>query len=170
MNEAIIGGETANGSSGPASGLIAIGPSIEHDEVRARLPHRPPFLFVDRAEDYQPGISLIGIKNVAANEPYFAGHYPESPILPGVLIIEAMAQTSALLVSKTHDIDIGRTIILFMGVQDARFRAPVLPGAQLALHVKFVFQRNGIFKFEGKAMIGETLAAQAVFAAKRAEL
>ncbi len=144
---------------------VHIGP----DEVLKRLPHRYPFLLVDRAEDYREGESIIGIKCVAASEPHFPGHFPENPVMPGVLIIEALAQTGALLMSKTLNADISRTVIYFIGVDKARFRKPVRPGDVLQMPVSIVKQSRGIFKFEGEARVNGVKVADATFSATSAE-
>ncbi len=143
---------------------VSIGP----DEVLKRLPHRYPFLLVDRAEDYREGESIIGIKCVAASEPHFTGHFPENPVMPGVLIIEALAQTGALLMSKTLNADIAKTVIYFIGVDKARFRKPVRPGDVLEMPVSIVKQSRGIFKFEGEARVNGVRVADAAFSATSA--
>jgi len=144
------------------------GVSIGPDEVLKRLPHRYPFLMVDRAEDYRESESIVGIKCVAASEPHFTGHFPENPVMPGVLIIEAMAQTGALLMSKTLEADIARTVIYFIGVDKARFRRPVRPGDVLEMPVSIVKQSRGIFKFEGEARVNGVKVADAAFSATSA--
>lgn len=144
------------------------GVSIGPDEVLKRLPHRYPFLLVDRAEDYRESEFIIGIKCVAASEPHFTGHFPENPVMPGVLIIEAMAQTGALLMSKTLDADNSKTVIYFMGVEKARFRRPVRPGDVLEMPVSIVKQSRGIFKFEGEARVNGVKVADASFSATSA--
>ncbi len=147
-----------------------VGESIGPDEVRALIPHRYPFLLVDRAEAYHPNQSIVGIKNVTMNEPFFEGHFPLMPIMPGVLIVEAMAQTGAILMSKTLDVDISKHTIFFMSVDKARFRAPVRPGDVLELHVKVVGQRNDVFKFEGVGKVRGKRVANTEFAAMKAAL
>ncbi|MDP1631871.1 MAG: 3-hydroxyacyl-ACP dehydratase FabZ [Caulobacter sp.] len=145
------------------------GPAIEIGEILARLPHRYPFLLVDRAEDYQPSVSLVGIKCVTVNEPFFPGHFPGNPVMPGVLVIEALAQTGALLMSKAWDIDISKTTIFFMSVDGARFRLPVRPGDVLKLHVDVVKIRAPVVKFRGRALVNGKLAAECEFAAMKAD-
>ncbi len=144
------------------------GVSIGPDEVLKRLPHRYPFLLVDRAENYLEGDSIVGIKCVAASEPHFPGHFPDNPVMPGVLIIEAMAQTGALLMSKTLNADISKTVIYFIGVDKARFRKPVRPGDVLEMPVSIVKQSRGIFKFEGEARVNGVKVADASFSATSA--
>lgn len=143
---------------------IIIGP----DEILARLPHRFPFLLVDRAHSYVEGESIVGIKCVSAGEPYFQGHFPENPVMPGVLIIEALAQTGALLMSKTLSATVAETLILFIGVEHARFRKPVRPGDVLEMPVRVVANRRGIFRFEGEALVNGVKVAEADFSATSA--
>ncbi|PZO02109.1 MAG: 3-hydroxyacyl-[acyl-carrier-protein] dehydratase FabZ [Alphaproteobacteria bacterium] len=130
-----------------------------------RLPHRYPFLLVDRAEDFVAGVSITGIKNVSHNEPFFQGHFPIDPVMPGVLIVESMAQTGALLMSKTLDVAVEGKVILFMSIDGVRFRKPARPGDQLRLQVRVTRQRGDIFKFRGETFIDGKLAAEADFAA-----
>ena len=144
------------------------GSSIGPDEVLQRLPHRYPFLLVDRAKAYKAGQSIIGIKCIAASEPHFTGHFPENPVMPGVLIIEAMARTGALLMSKTLNADISKTVIYFIGVDKARFRKPVRPGDVLEMPVSIVKQSRGIFKFEGEARVDGVKVADTSFSATSA--
>jgi 3-hydroxyacyl-[acyl-carrier-protein] dehydratase len=134
-------------------------------EILRRIPHRYPFLLVDRAEDYRPHESIVGIKGVTINEPFFIGHFPGNPVMPGVLIIEAMAQSGAVLMSKSLDADVEGKTIMFISVDEARFRHPVRPGDQLRMHVEVLRHRGDLFKFKGRAMVGEKLVAQAEFAA-----
>ena len=138
-------------------------------EILKRLPHRYPFLLVDRAEDYRPHQSIVGIKCVTVNEPFFPGHFPGNPVMPGVLVIEALAQTGALLMSKTLDVDIERTTIFFMSVDGARFRHPVRPGDVLRMPVEVTRARSDVFKFRGRAMVGDKVAAECEFAAMKAD-
>jgi 3-hydroxyacyl-[acyl-carrier-protein] dehydratase len=139
--------------------------AIDVQEVMRRIPHRPPFLFVDRAEDYRPGQSLVGIKCVTMNEPFFQGHFPASPVMPGVLIVEALAQTGGLLMSKSWDVPPEGKIILFMSVDHCRFRNPVRPGDVLRMEVEVMRVRGDVVKFRGRGMVGDKLAAEAEFAA-----
>lgn len=144
---------------------IADDSKVDVKEVMARIPHRPPFLLIDRAENYKKGVSITGVKNVTMMEPYFQGHFPGNPVMPGVLIIEAMAQTGGLLMSKTWDEDPEGKIILFMSVDNCRFRAPVYPGDVLKLEVEVARSRHPVVKFNGRAMVDGRLCAQAEFAA-----
>jgi 3-hydroxyacyl-[acyl-carrier-protein] dehydratase len=139
-------------------------------EVLKRLPHRYPFLLVDRAVAYLPSASIRGVKCVTYNEPFFPGHFPNEPVMPGVLQIEAMAQTGALLMSKSLDVDVTKATILFMSVDNARFRRPVRPGDVLEMPVEVVFHRRNIFKFKGRAEVGGELVAECEFAAMKADI
>jgi 3-hydroxyacyl-[acyl-carrier-protein] dehydratase len=141
------------------------GSDIDIHEIMRRIPHRPPFLMIDRAENYVQSQSLVGVKCVTINEPFFVGHFPGAPVMPGVLIIEAMAQTGGLLMSKSWDADPTGKIILFMSVDNCRFRMPVRPGDLLRLDVKVLRSRANVVKFAGRALVGDKLAAEAEFAA-----
>lgn len=138
---------------------------ISIDEILQRMPHRPPFLLIDRAENYKPSQSITGIKCVTMNEPFFVGHFPDSPVMPGVLIVEALAQTGGLLMSKSWDVDAEGKIILFMSVDNCRFRHPVRPGDVLRMEVEVLRARGDVVKFKGRGMVGDKLAAEAEFAA-----
>jgi len=143
--------------------------TIDINEIMRRIPHRPPFLLVDRAENYVPSKSLTGIKCVTINEPFFVGHFPGAPVMPGVLIVEALAQTGALLMSKSWEVNPEGKIILFMSVDNCRFRTPVRPGDVLRLEVEVMRARTDVVKFSGKGMVGDKVAAQAEFAAMLVE-
>ncbi len=138
---------------------------IEMGEILRRIPHRYPFLLVDRAEDYKSHQSITGIKCVTVNEPYFVGHFPGNPVMPGVLIIEAIAQSGAVLMSKSLNADVSGKTIFFASVDNCRFRHPVRPGDVLRMPVEVLRARGDIFKFKGKAMVGEKLAAEVEFTA-----
>lgn len=150
---------SADGSASAAQSHIDI------TEVLHRIPHRYPFLLVDRAEDYRAHESIVGIKCVTINEPFFVGHFPGNPVMPGVLIVEAMAQTGAVLMSKSLDVDVTTKTIMFMTVDQARFRSPVRPGDVLRMYVEVTRARGEIFKFRGKSMVGDKVVAQCEFAA-----
>jgi 3-hydroxyacyl-[acyl-carrier-protein] dehydratase len=134
--------------------------------IMERIPHRFPMLMIDRVVDIVKGESCTGIKNVTSNEPFFQGHFPKHPIMPGVLIIEAMAQTSATLVvasldgvsSKTH-------VVYFMSLDGAHFRKPVVPGDQLQIKVQKERTRGNVWKFRGEAFVEGVLCADAIFTA-----
>jgi 3-hydroxyacyl-[acyl-carrier-protein] dehydratase len=138
---------------------------IDITEILARIPHRIPFLLIDRCEDFRPNQSIVGIKCVSVNEPFFQGHFPSYPVMPGVLIVEAMAQTSAVLMSKSLEIDPTGKAIFFMSVDNCRFRAPVRPGDVLRLNVEVTRARGDVFKFRGVATVDGKTAAEADFAA-----
>jgi 3-hydroxyacyl-[acyl-carrier-protein] dehydratase len=138
---------------------------IDITEILRRIPHRYPFLLVDRAEDYRASQSIVGIKCVTVNEPFFQGHFPNYPVMPGVLIVEALAQSGAVLMSKSLDVDVRGKTIFFVSVDNCRFRQPVRPGDVLRLCVEVLRARGDLFKFRGRAMVGETVAAEAEFAA-----
>lgn len=141
------------------------GTSVDYAEVMRRLPHRYPFLMVDKAEDFVARTSITGIKNVSHNEPYFPGHFPIDPVMPGVMIVEAMAQTGALLMSKTLDVAVEGKVIMFMSIDGVRFRKPARPGDQLRMAVKVTRARGDAFKFRGETFIDGKLAAEAEFMA-----
>ena len=134
--------------------------SMDIYAVFEKLPHRYPFLLVDRVTECIPGESLVALKNVTVNEPYFAGHFPHRPIMPGVIIIEALAQAAGLLAFATAGITPGKDALLyFVGIDKARFRRPVEPGDQLLLKVKLLRSLKGIWKFDTSAEVdGKTVA------------
>jgi 3-hydroxyacyl-[acyl-carrier-protein] dehydratase len=138
---------------------------IDIERITQLIPHRYPFLMIDRVVNVVPGESATGIKNVSVNEHYFQGHFPQRPVMPGVLIIEAMAQTAAVLVVHTLGPESEGKLVYFMSVDNARFRRPVVPGDRL--HVEVVRQRNrgNVWKFEGQAKVDGKLMAEATFAA-----
>ena len=128
------------------------------------LPHRYPFLLVDRIEEVEEGVKAIGYKNVTINEPFFQGHFPGHPIMPGVLIVEAMAQVGGAFVTVVDKLDDDR-VTYFVGIDKARFRKPVLPGDVLWMELELVSRRRGIYQFNGKAYVEDTLVAEAVLKA-----
>lgn len=133
--------------------------------VMEMIPHRYPILLVDRILEFVPGERAIGLKNVTFNEPHFQGHFPGWPVMPGVLIVEAMAQTSAALVVHTLGEEAKGKIVYFMSIEDAKFRKPVTPGDTLHIHVEKVQNRRNVWKFNGKAMVGDQICAEATFSA-----
>ncbi len=141
------------------------GEDIDFAEVARRIPHRYPFLLVDRAEDYRAHQSIVGIKCVTINEPFFQGHFPGNPVMPGVLIVEALAQSGAVLMSKSLDADVTGKTIFFMSLDNCRFRHPVRPGDVLRMPVEVLRARADVFKFRGRALVGDKVAAEAEFAA-----
>ncbi len=140
--------------------------TIDINGIMRRIPHRYPFLLIDRVVDIVPEESCTGIKNVSVNEPFFQGHFPGHPIMPGVLIIEAMAQTAAtLVVDSMKGVDSSSHVVYFMSVEEARFRKPVLPGDQLHIKVKKERRRGDVWKFRGEAFVNDTLVAEAIYTA-----
>lgn len=156
--------------SKPAAAEEIADTEIGIDEILRRIPHRPPFLLIDRAEDYRAHQSIVGIKTVTINEPYFVGHFPGRPVMPGVLIIEAMAQAGGVLMSKSLDIDTRGKGIMFISVDNCRFRNPVKPGDVLRMPVEVMRARGGVFKFRGRGLVGDKVAAEAEFAAMLIEV
>jgi len=146
-------------------GDAEVGGDIDITEILARIPHRYPFLLVDRAEEYRPHQSIVGVKCVTVNEPFFQGHFPGFPVMPGVLLVEAIAQTGAVLMSKSLDVDVAGKTILFMSVDNCRFRQPVRPGDVVKMPVEVLRARGDVFKFRGRAMVGDKMAAECEFAA-----
>lgn len=131
-------------------------------KVLSLLPHRYPFLLVDKVVEFKQDEYLIGIKNVTINEPYFVGHFPIRPVMPGVLIIEALAQATGLLAMESRPQDVGeKALYYFVGIDKARFKRPVEPGDQLFLDVRVLNVKRGIWKFNGEARVDGKLAASA---------
>lgn len=143
---------------------------VNIEDIMKIIPHRYPFLLVDRVINLIPDKSIIAIKNVSINEEFFQGHFPSKPVMPGVLIIESMAQSAAVLVSKTLGIDAQGKIVYFMTIDNTRFRNPVVPGDQLKLEVYKVRQRNNVWKFDGKAFVEKVLVAESSFSAMIVDL
>jgi 3-hydroxyacyl-[acyl-carrier-protein] dehydratase len=137
---------------------------LDVEQIKKLLPHRAPMLFVERLTDIVPRESATGYKAVAFNEPYFLGHFPERAVMPGVLIVEAMAQTAGALVAHSLK-DEAAHAVYFMTIDQARFRKPVVPGHLLRMTVKKLRQRGPVWKFEGQAFVGEDLCAEAKFSA-----
>jgi 3-hydroxyacyl-[acyl-carrier-protein] dehydratase len=138
---------------------------IDIMRVMRLLPHRYPFLMVDRIVDVVPGTSATGIKNVSINEPHFQGHFPQKPVMPGVLIIESMAQTAGALVVETLGEGAMGKLVYFMVIDSARFRKPVVPGDVLHIHVHIRRRRGNVWKFDGQAKVGGVLVAEATYSA-----
>lgn len=136
---------------------------LEYPDIVRHLPHRYPFLFVDRVVEFVDGRSLVAIKNVTANEPFFLGHFPSRPIMPGVLICEALVQAGGLLASCSSDgLSSGKGVVL-AGLEHVRFRRKVVPGDQLRLEVEVVHKRRPLWKMKGRAVVEGQVAAQAQF-------
>lgn len=132
-----------------------------HDILKL-LPHRYPFLLVDRVLECTPGESLVAVKNVTINEPFFSGHFPGRPVLPGVMILEALAQATGLLTFQTITAPPDhRTLYYFVGIDNARFKRPVEPGDQMLLHVKLLKQRTRLWKFEAAARVDGQVVCEA---------
>ncbi|HKJ21818.1 MAG TPA: 3-hydroxyacyl-ACP dehydratase FabZ [Gammaproteobacteria bacterium] len=136
--------------------------SVEIKEVMNYLPHRYPFLMVDRVLEYERGKSLVAVKNVSVNEPFFQGHFPGNPVMPGVMILEAFAQAAGILAFKSTDSQPTQGVSYYMaGIDNARFREPVTPGDQLMLHVTMNRTIRSIWKFSAEARVGDKTAASA---------
>lgn len=136
--------------------------SLNIYEILEHLPHRYPFLLIDKVLECEPGKSLVGIKNVSHNEPYFPGHFPTRPIMPGVLILEALAQATGILAFQTDGRKPdGTSLYYFVGIDKARFKQPVIPGDQLRLEVEFVREMRGIWKFDGRAKVDDKVVCSA---------
>jgi 3-hydroxyacyl-[acyl-carrier-protein] dehydratase len=139
--------------------------AVDIKRILQMIPHRYPMLMVDRVIDMHLDHSAVGIKNVSINEPFFQGHFPSEPVMPGVLIVEAMAQTAAVLVVSTYGQSSEGKLVYFMSIDDVRFRRPVFPGDRLELHVEKIQSRVSVWKFSGKAIVDGKVMAEATFAA-----
>jgi 3-hydroxyacyl-[acyl-carrier-protein] dehydratase len=143
-------------------------PILDVNDIRRILPHRYPFLLVDRIVELEAE-RIVGIKNVTVNEPFFNGHFPDFPVMPGVLIVEAMAQTAGALAMQTLGLGAKSELVYFMTIDRARFRRPVRPGDVLRMPVKVLRRRGPVWRFEGQAFVGERLCADAEFSAMIAD-
>ena len=150
------------------TGSVSIGP-LDIGRVMAALPHRYPMLLVDRVEELIPDVSIAAIKAVTINEQFFQGHFPGRPIMPGVLIVEAMAQAAGILAVESLGLAGSGKLVYFMAIDGAKFRKPVEPGVLLRLEVAFVQKRSSVCKFAGKAFVDGQLAAEASFTAMIAD-
>jgi len=139
--------------------------TIDVMRIMELIPHRYPFLMIDRVVDIVRDVSAVGIKNVTINENHFQGHFPRQPVMPGVLIIECMAQTAAVLVVETLGGGAEGKLVYFMTIEEGRFRKPVVPGDRLHIHVNKIRQRGSVWKFSGEARVDGALMAQARFSA-----
>jgi 3-hydroxyacyl-[acyl-carrier-protein] dehydratase len=144
----------------PSSDLV-----LDVEAIKKLLPHRAPFLFVEKLSDIVPGESATGHKAVSFNEPHFQGHFPEFAVMPGVLIVEAMAQTAGALVVHTLGVEGAKRRVYFMTIDKARFRRPVKPGDMLRIPVRALQKRGQVWRFTGQAYVGDGLCAEAEFAA-----
>ena len=129
-------------------------------EVQSILPHRYPFLLVDRVVEFEPGQRAVGLKNVTVNDPYFQGHFPGRPVFPGVLIVEALAQLGGVLAIRSSSVE-GSPIVYLTGIDRAKFRKPVVPGDQIRLEVEVIKRRPPFWKMQGKAFVGSDLVCEA---------
>ena len=147
---------------------LTIDPALDkadHERLKQMIPHRFPFLMVDRVVNLMANISALGIKNVSAGEPYFSGHFPSQAVMPGVLMVEAMAQTAGILVVHTLGKEAEGKLVYFMSVDSARFRKLVLPGDQVKVYVKVLRSRANVWKFEGECHVDDTKVSEAIFSA-----
>jgi 3-hydroxyacyl-[acyl-carrier-protein] dehydratase len=136
--------------------------AMDIHKVLRLLPHRYPFLLIDKVLEFEPDIRLLGLKNVTFNEPYFMGHFPVRPVMPGVLIVEALAQATGLLAMESRPAEVGeKALYYFVGIDKARFKQPVEPGDQLVLEVKVLNVKRGIWKFAGEARVDDKAVATA---------
>jgi 3-hydroxyacyl-[acyl-carrier-protein] dehydratase len=150
----------ATEAASPATGSV-----VDIAQIMHAIPHRYPFLMIDRVVDVVRNQSAVGIKNVSANESFFAGHFPNHPVMPGVLIIESMAQTAAVLVVETLGPEAAGKVVYFMSIEGAKFRRPVVPGDQLRIHVSKERNRGNVWKFHAVARVDDTSVAEATYAA-----
>lgn len=135
---------------------------IDIKEILSLLPHKYPFLLVDKVIEIEPNIKAVGIKNVTINEPFFQGHFPNNPVMPGVLIVEAMAQVAGILAFKSG---VSGKNVYFMSIEKVKFRKPVMPGDQLRLEIQVTHTRGNVWKFSGSAFSGDQLKSEAEFTA-----
>lgn len=149
-----------------SSGVI--GP-IDVMRIMEMIPHRYPMLLVDRVDEIIPGESAIGVKNVTINESFFQGHFPARPVMPGVLIVEALAQTAAVMVVQTMGSEMEGMLVYFMSMTDVKFRKPVVPGDTLKLHVQKDRARGRVWRFKGQAKVNDQVVAEASFSAMLAD-
>ena len=144
---------------------ITVPVTLDVEQLKRLLPHRPPFLMIDRLSDIKVGESATGWKAVTINEPHFGGHFPEYAVMPGVLIVEAMAQAAGALVVYTLGLWDQRRVVYFMTIDKARFRKPIFPGAMVRIPVQVQRHRGSVWRFEGKAFVDEELCAEAEYSA-----
>lgn len=150
----------------PAGGVMD---AIDINRIMAMIPHRYPMLLIDLVVDIVPGESAVGIKNVTINEPQFQGHFPQRPVMPGVLIVEAMAQTAAVLVMQSLGAEVEGKLVYFMSIDNCRFRRPVGPGDVMHLHVSKERAKGKVWKFRGTVYVDEILCSEASFMAMLAD-
>jgi len=147
-----------------------MGTTLDIMAIMRRLPHRYPFLLIDRILTIVPGESIVALKNVTMIEPFFQGHFPTQPVMPGVLIVEALAQAGGVLASESRGPERHGGIIYFMGMDHVRFRRPVVPGDQLILEARILKMRAKVAKMAGRALVGEQLVAEAELMASFGEV
>lgn len=136
--------------------------TMEIQEIMDQLPHRYPMLLIDRVLSIEPGKEVVALKNVSINEPYFLGHFPHYPVMPGVLIVEAMAQAAAILTFKTYNLEKDpKRVYYFVGIDKARFKKPVMPGDQMILKVQSTRSIRNIYKFSAQAYVGDAMVSEA---------
>ncbi|HPQ51334.1 MAG: 3-hydroxyacyl-ACP dehydratase FabZ [Alphaproteobacteria bacterium] len=138
---------------------------IDIKGIMNKIPHRYPLLLVDRILSFEKGKSAVGLKNVTINEPFFQGHFPAAPVMPGVLIVESMAQTAGVLVVHTMGVEGEGKLVYFMTIDNAKFRRPVTPGDSIHVHIHVIKSRGPVWKFKGEAMVDGQLCAEAEFSA-----
>jgi 3-hydroxyacyl-[acyl-carrier-protein] dehydratase len=134
---------------------------LDINQIMKILPHRPPFLLVDRVTELEPGKRIVALKNVSINEPFFPGHFPGHPVMPGVLIVEAMAQAACILAIESSDESVRSKVTYFVGIDNAKFRKPVFPGDQLRLEIEAISSRRGIWTFTGRTYVEDKLVTEA---------
>ena len=143
--------------------------NLDYNEILKLIPHRLPFLLIDRVENLVPDVSAVGIKSVTVTEPHFAGHFPNYPVMPGVLIIEAMAQTAGCLVSYTEGYGSKKSsegkLVYFASIDGAKFRKPVRPGEILSLYIEKIRGRGTLWKFSGTAKVNDSVVSECIFSA-----
>jgi len=135
---------------------------MDSREIQNILPHRYPFLLIDKIIELEPNVKAVGLKNVTINEPFFQGHFPDQPIMPGVLIVEAMAQVAGILAVRSGA---KGDMVYFMSIEKAKFRKPVVPGDQLRLEIKVLKNRNNVWRFSGEAFVDDKLVSEVEFTA-----